>query len=176
MSSRLRRSLLPVMLLLGLSACTDNSTATKPSETSDAPTTVAVETTEAQSTTTRASVVTTAPSTSEPAADCPVVTFENLPAPWDPTIKDLQGDGSSLPGAHIERPGAFINLFPGGSIWEPSSPENLTVDGHPAQLGTVEDGLSVRVTLPGPCDKFDFVAYGVADAELRSVMTAVRFG
>ncbi len=172
----LRRSLVPVVLLVGLAACTDNSTATKPSQTSDVPTTVAVETTEAQSTTTRVSVDTTTSSTSSPAADCPVVTFENLPAPWDPTIKDLQGDGSSLPGTHIERPGAFINLFPGGSIWVPSSPENLTVDGHPAQIGTVEDGLSVRVTLIGQCDKFDFVAYGVTDAELRSVMIAVRFG
>lgn len=45
--SRLRRSVLPVLLLAGLSACTDDSTATKPSPTSGEPTTVAAESTEA---------------------------------------------------------------------------------------------------------------------------------
>lgn len=107
---------------------------------------------------------------------CPAVTFENIPAPWDTTIRDGQGDGSGLPGAHIERPGAFINLFPGGSIWAPSAPTSLTVDGRQAEIGTVEDGLSVRVTLTGECGAFDFVAYGVPADELRAVIAAVRFG
>lgn len=179
MRRNLRPLLASVVLLVVLSACTDDTTATRPSETSNTATTISVDTSGATSSTTSAPASTTAStttSTSEPAADCPVVTFENLPAPWDPTIKPEQGDGSGLPGTHIVRPGAFINLFPGGSIWAPSSPESIMVDGRPSQIGTVEDGLSVRVTVTGTCDKFDFVAYGVTDGELRAVMATVRFG
>jgi hypothetical protein len=103
------------------------------------------------------------------------VAFCTIPAPWDPTVGDGQGGGSGLPGTHIERPGAFINLFPGGSIFEPSSSAAITVDGYDAQIGSVEEGLSARVTLAEPCGMFDFVAYGVAQEELLEVLDAVRF-
>jgi len=170
----MRRLLAVTIAGLALSSCAGSDSASPSTESSTTASTV-VSSTEPMSSssvsqTTSSSVSQTTSSSVPTTVDgaCVTVEFDNhLPAGWDPTLRPGQGDGSSLPGFHIEGPnGDFVKVFAGtGSVYGPTVGDALEIAGYPALVGSIEDGVGVRVNVDETC-KIDLLGYGVAKSDM----------
>lgn len=164
--SSMRRLLAVTIAGLALSSCAGSDSASPSTESSTTASTVVSSTEPTSSSSVSQTTSSSVPSTVEGA--CVTVEFDDhLPAGWDPTLRPGQGDGSSLPGFHIEGPdGDFVKVFAGtGSVYGPTVGDALEIAGYPALVGSIEDGVGVRVNVDETC-KIDLLGYGVAKSDM----------
>lgn len=168
------RCLLAVTIAgLALSSCAGSDSASPSTESSTTASTVVSSTEPTSSSSVSQTTSSSVPSTVEGA--CVTVEFnDHLPAGWDPTLRPGQGDGSSLPGFHIEGPdGDFVKVFAGtGSVYGPTVGDALEIAGYPALVGNIEDGVGVRVNVDETC-KIDLLGYGVAKSDMVLIVQSM---
>lgn len=96
-----------------------------------------------------------------------------MPEGWG-SLEPGQGDGSDLPGLHVDGPDALLKIFDAGSVDGPTGGEPILVDGFPAVVGSIEDGYGVRIDPGGDCPPIDMLVYGVSSAALLQLVQAFR--
>jgi hypothetical protein len=83
--------------------------------------------------------------------------------PIDPTVYHYAGSA-----------GRYIDIVLGEYAEQPLTTEPITVLGHEARFGAIEDGYSVQFSVAdSKCESYTMLAYGVTEADARQVFAGL---